>query len=63
MLLQIRQIFTSVGIQMTGETFENFYNTAAAKHPKRFVSVESFRSVLDDLQATRVRSGQHPLAV
>ncbi|WAR11450.1 EFHB-like protein [Mya arenaria] len=60
---EIREIFTSCGIQMTGETFLNFYDTAAQRHPKGFVSVESFRSVMDELQATRVRSGQHPLAV
>lgn len=48
---------------MTGETFENFYDIAAKKHPKGFVSVESFRNVLDELEATKVEIGQHALAV
>ena len=62
-ILQIRQIFTNTGIKMTGETFENFYNFAAKKHPKGFVSVESFRSVLDDLEARKVETGEHALAI
>ena len=62
-LFQIRQIFESCGVQMTGETFENFYKAAADKHPKGHVSVESFRNVLDELQASDVESKKHPLAV
>lgn len=48
---------------MTGETFENFYDEAAKKHPKGFVSVESFRNVLDERQALAVNSGAHAFAV
>lgn len=60
---EIRQIFTSIGVKMTGETFEHFYDLAAKKHPKGFVSVESFRNVLDELQATKVEIGEHAMAV
>jgi hypothetical protein len=62
-VFQIRQIFTNTGVKMTGETFENLFNFAAKKHPKGFVSVESFRSVLDDLEAAKIEIGEHALAV
>lgn len=48
---------------MTGETLENFYDMAAKKHPKGYVSVESFRGILDEEMATKVKIGQHALAV
>ena len=60
---QIRKIFETVGVQMTGETFENFYKAAADKHPKGHVSVESFRNVMDELQAYAVETKKHPLTV
>lgn len=60
---EIRQIFTNIGVLLTGETFENLYQSAAKLHPKGFVSVEAFRAVLDDLQATKIQLCQHPLAV
>jgi hypothetical protein len=63
MALQIQDIFTSVGVLMTGENFEELYKTAASRHPKGHVSVESFRSVLDDIQAQKIASKEHPLAV
>ena len=62
-VLQIKDIFNAVGVQMTGETFENFYKAAADKHPKGHVSVESFRSVLDELQAHDVQTKKHALSV
>ena len=62
-LFQIRTIFTAIGVKMTGQTFEDFYDAAAKRHPKGFVSVESFRNVLDELQVGKVESRQHPLAV
>lgn len=48
---------------MTGENFEDLYNTAASQHPKGHVSVESFRGVLDDIQAQKIATKEHPLAV
>lgn len=60
---EIRDIFTSIGVQMTGENFEELYNTAAAQHPKGHVSVESFRGVLDEIQAQKIATKEHPLAV
>ncbi|KAK3083356.1 hypothetical protein FSP39_020708 [Pinctada imbricata] len=60
---EIKEIFTNVGVLITGEDFEQLYNTAASQHPKGHVSVESFRGVLDDAQAKKVMTGQHALAV
>lgn len=48
---------------MTGEMFEQVYNTAANQNPKGHVSVESMRGVIDDIQAHQVMTGQHPMAV
>lgn len=60
---QLKAIFTNIGVQMTGEMFTQVYNTAANQHPKGHVSVESFRGVLDDIQAHQVMTGKHPMAV
>ncbi|KAL3855117.1 hypothetical protein ACJMK2_014346 [Sinanodonta woodiana] len=60
---EIKEIFTSIGVQMTGQTMEDLYRAAAAKHPKGHVSVESFRNILDEIQAVQVAEKTHPLAV
>jgi len=60
---EIKAIFTSVGVKMTGQTFEDLYDAASKSHPKGFVSVESFRNVLDELGAYKVETKEHPLAV
>ena len=48
---------------MTGQSLEDIYDAAARRHPKGFVSVESFRNILDELQANEVECGKHPLAL
>ena len=53
--LQIREIFTNTGLQLDYDTFDNLYQVAASKHPRGFVSVEGFRAVLDEAQATNLK--------
>ena len=60
---QLKAIFTNIGVQMTGNVFEQVYDNAAKQHPKGDVSVESFRAVLDDIQAHQIVTGKHPMAV
>ncbi|KAJ8320714.1 hypothetical protein KUTeg_002358 [Tegillarca granosa] len=60
---EIMEIFTSIGTRMTRENLEQLYDTAAQLHPKGFVSVESFRNILDEIQADQVKSGQHPMVI
>lgn len=48
---------------MTGETLETVYRSVASAHPKGHVSVESFRNALDEIQASMILSGEHPMAV
>lgn len=60
---ELKTIFANIGVQMTGEMFEQVYNTAAKQHLKGHVSVESFRGVLDDIQAHQVTTGKHPMAL
>lgn len=62
-LQEIKEIFTGIGVRMTGENVEALYQTAARQHPKGHVSVESFRGVLDDTLANKVLEGKHPLAI
>ncbi|CAC5414683.1 EF-hand domain-containing family member B [Mytilus coruscus] len=60
---QLKAIFHNIGVQMTGEMFDQVYNMAAKQNPKGHVSVESIRGVIDDIQAHQVMTGQHPMAV
>lgn len=62
-LEEIKDIFANIGVLMTGETLETLYRQVASEHPKGHVSVESFRSALDEILAAQVQSGQHPMAV
>ena len=41
---------------MTLDSFDQLYDTAAARHPKGQVSVESFRSILDECNAAGMLS-------
>jgi hypothetical protein len=52
--LQIKTIFTNIGVCMTGQTFDEIWEVAASRHPRGEVSVESFRNVLDLCQANQV---------
>merc|ERR1712087_844220 len=51
---EIQEIFSSIGVLMTGETLETIYRNVAAEHPKGHVSVESFRGALDEVQAAKI---------
>lgn len=59
-LFQIQDIFVNIGVQMTIEDFDNLYKIAASRHPNGEVSVESFRSVLDDAQTQSYVKSQGP---
>ncbi|XP_022098378.1 EF-hand domain-containing family member B-like isoform X2 [Acanthaster planci] len=48
---QIKDIFTSVGVQMDNDTFQKLWEVASSRADNGQVSVESFRSVLDEVQA------------
>lgn len=48
---ELQEIFSNIGLQMDGATFERLYDNAANRHPRGHVSVESFRHVLDESQA------------
>ena len=61
--VQIKEIFGNIGVLMTGETLETVYRSVASAHPKGHVSVESFRNALDEIQASMILSGEHPMAV
>ncbi|XP_071791853.1 EF-hand domain-containing family member B-like [Asterias amurensis] len=50
---QIKDIFTSVGVQMDNDTFQKLWNVASTRSDNGQVSVESFRSVLDEVQASQ----------
>lgn len=60
---EIHEIFTNIGVLMTGDTLESLYRKASSEHPKGHVSVEAFRNVMDEILAQQVKSGEHPMAV
>ena len=57
--MQLQHIFMNIGVQMDGATFERLYDNVANRHPTGHVSVESFRSVLDDAQALTMEAMVH----
>ena len=46
---------------MTLHQFDDIYDEAAKRDPKGDVSVESFRSVLDEIRAAEVSENEHKL--
>ncbi|XP_006635882.2 EF-hand domain-containing family member B [Lepisosteus oculatus] len=48
---EIACIFRNVGMDISEETFHEVWNLAAMKHPRGQVCVETFRNVLDEIQA------------
>lgn len=62
-ILQIRTIFTNIGVKMTGEEMETAFKMASDCHPKGHVSVEGFRNVLDEIQVQRIKAGEHPMSL
>ena len=59
--LQVREVFSNIGAHMTLQNFDDIYDEAAKRHPKGLVSVESFRSVLDEIRANEVNETEHLL--
>nr|XP_002120382.3 EF-hand domain-containing family member B-like [Ciona intestinalis] len=53
---EIESIFTNIGVNMTPEMFNELWELAKQRDPRgrNLVSVETFRSVLDDVQATSI---------
>jgi len=47
---QIREIFANIGVDMTMDTFDRLFEMAASMHPLGHVTVETFRTVLDQAQ-------------
>ncbi|KAM3928615.1 EF-hand domain-containing family member B [Leptodactylus fuscus] len=47
---EIAQILHNIGVKIPDNTFEELWKLAAIRHPKGEVSVETMRSVLDDVQ-------------
>jgi len=50
MRVQLRDILDKIGVKMPCETFDRLYDIAAEQSPKRQVSVETFRGVLEEAQ-------------
>lgn len=55
---QIKRIFCNIGVEMTPELFDEVWKLAAMRDPRdrAAVSVETFRSVLDDIQANAIQA-------
>ncbi|XP_039252366.2 EF-hand domain-containing family member B-like [Styela clava] len=53
---ELRRIFANIGVEITAEMFEKLWNAAQHRDPrgKGEVSVETFRSTLDDVQANAI---------
>ncbi|XP_041374542.1 EF-hand domain-containing family member B-like [Gigantopelta aegis] len=60
---EIKEIMENIGVYMTGETLHKLYKYTAENHPKGDVSVESFRTTLDQLDARDIVTGKHKMAV
>lgn len=56
-LPQLKSIFETVDVHMTGETLDKVYGRAAALHPNGEVGIETFRTVLDAFQAEQIKAG------
>ncbi|XP_072009751.1 EF-hand domain-containing family member B isoform X1 [Engystomops pustulosus] len=48
---EVAQILQNIGINIPDNTFEELWKLAAKRHPRGEVSVETMRSVLDDMQS------------
>lgn len=48
---QIREVFDNIGVNLSDELFQMLWKEAASRDPKGQVSVEAFRSVMEELQA------------
>jgi hypothetical protein len=53
---EIQLIFKKIGYNLPADLFETTWNTAASSNPYGEVSVEEFRSALDQLQINQMES-------
>ncbi|XP_071502668.1 EF-hand domain-containing family member B-like [Diadema antillarum] len=51
---QIKGIFSNIGVEMDQDTFQKLWSLAASRSDRGQVSVESFRNVLDEVQAMQL---------
>ncbi|XP_783931.2 EF-hand domain-containing family member B [Strongylocentrotus purpuratus] len=51
---QIKGIFSDIGVEMDPETFHKLWSVATSRSDQGQVSVESFRNVLDEVQALQL---------
>ena len=52
--VQLREIFSKVGVSMPCATFDRLYDVAAERSPEGLVSVDTFRGVLEQAQETAI---------
>lgn len=55
---QIRRIFDGIGVEMTTDVFEKIWEQASSRHPAGLVSVESFRGIMDEVNAQKFAESQ-----
>ncbi|PVD37746.1 hypothetical protein C0Q70_00347 [Pomacea canaliculata] len=60
---ELKEIFGSMNVHMTGDIFETLYKEIASQHPKGHVSVEAFRNALDEFVTAQIVNDVHPLSV
>ncbi|KAJ7351911.1 hypothetical protein OS493_034516 [Desmophyllum pertusum] len=51
---EIRRIFDGIGVEMTSNAFEKIWEQASTRHPNGLVSVESFRGIMDEVNAQKL---------
>ncbi|XP_068752255.1 EF-hand domain-containing family member B-like [Montipora capricornis] len=55
---EIRRIFDGIGVEMTSDVFEKIWEQASTRHPSGLVSVESFRGIMDEVNAQKLAETQ-----
>lgn len=55
---EIRRIFDGIGVEMTTDAFEKIWKEASTRHPAGLVSVESFRGIMDEVNAQKLAQTQ-----
>ncbi|MGH0127481.1 UNVERIFIED_CONTAM: hypothetical protein FKN15_046816 [Acipenser sinensis] len=51
---EIASIFRNIGVEISEETFKDVWKLASMRHPRGQVCVETFRNVLDEIQAMKM---------
>ncbi|XP_019618184.1 PREDICTED: EF-hand domain-containing family member B-like [Branchiostoma belcheri] len=55
---EIAHIFKSIGVDMDEKTFNDLWEQASVRHPQGRVSVESFRSLLDEARVAQMQADE-----